>query len=433
MPRLLDGDRDAVQEIIRPHSHPLPALQLSHVRFLVVEDHDVQRRLLVQILANLGASDVLEAGDGHAALRLMGETDRPIDIMVTDLSMPGMDGIELIRRVGEGGSGVSIILSSALAPELLASVANMAQAYNVKLLGMVRKPPSAVKLAPLIEQYVADRTSPGAAGEQDFSLAAIAQAFVRDEFESRFEPTVNLASLAVEGVQAVPVWRHPVRGELPAPDFLPAVKSYGLADDIAWMMLRKCAAQSAAWRRGGLELGISVGLGLDSLAELELAARIEKVVRREGADPRGLVLGIGEDAVEAASARALENLVRLRVLGFGLAVDEFGTGSMAAPPLARIAFNALKISRTFVKPKKKGKPVWDGLAVALGVAQQLRVVAVADGIATPDDWNLLQELQCHRGQGPLIAKPLAGDAVPDWLKTWPPRAQRGVWTPMPLL
>ena len=404
-------------------------MQLSTVRFLVVEDHDVQRRLLIQILSNLGAASVQEAEDGRSALRIMGEADPPIDIMITDLSMPGMDGIELIRHVGEGGSGVAIILTSALEPQLLASVANMAQAYNVKLLGMVRKPPSAVKLSPLIEQYLDDRSSPRPGDHDDLPLAAIAEAFVRDEFEPSFEPTVSLSTLEVKGVQAAPAWRHPVRGLLPAEVFLPAVKSYGLADDITWLMLRKCAAQSAAWKDGGLTLKVTVSLALDSLADLELAGRVEKVVLRERAEPGSVVLGIGESAVEAASARALENLVRLRVLGFELAVDDFGTGSMAVDQLARVAFNALKIRRDFVSPKGKPKTGWTRVAAALDTAQQLKVVAVADGIETPDDWNLLQELQCHLGQGPLISKPLPGEAVPQWLRSWPPRAQRGVWTP----
>ena len=68
-------------------------MQLSNLRFLVVEDHDVQRRLLMQILSNLGAMSVEGAEDGHAALRILGRSDHPIDIMITDLSMPGMDGM----------------------------------------------------------------------------------------------------------------------------------------------------------------------------------------------------------------------------------------------------------------------------------------------------------------------------------------------------
>ena len=411
-------------------------MQLNTVRFLVVEDHEVQRRLLIQILSNLGAVLIEDAEDGRSALRIMGEADPPIDIMITDLSMPGMDGIELVRHVGEGGSGVAIILTSALEPRLLASVANMAQAYNVKLLGMVKKPPSAVKLAPLIEQYLADRTSPRLGDDEEVPLAAIAEAFVRDEFEPCFEPTVSLSTLEVKGVQAAPAWRHPVRGLLPADEFLPAVQSYGLGDDIVWLMLRKCAAQSAAWKSSGLNLKVTVSLALGSLDDLELTARVEKVVLKEQAEPGSVMLGIGESVVDVATARALENLVRLRVLGFELAIDEFGTGSMDVDQLARIAFNALKIRRDFVSAKGKGKAKakagWANLAAALDTAEQLKLVAVADGIATPDDWNLLQELQCHLGQGPLISKPLPGGAVAQWLRSWPPRAQRGVWTPAPM-
>jgi EAL domain-containing protein (putative c-di-GMP-specific phosphodiesterase class I) len=404
-------------------------LQLSTVRFLVVEDHDVQRRLLIQILSNLGAVSIQDAEDGHAALRVMRDAGQPIDIMVTDLSMPGMDGIELIRHIGEGGSGVSLILTSALEPRLLASVANMAQAYKVKLLGMVKKPASAAKLAPLIVKYLADKAPPRLGDDKELAFAEIADAFVKDEFEPHYEPTVSLTDLKVKGLQAVPVWRHPVRGLLPAQVFMPAVKACGLGDDLVWLMLRKCAAQSAAWKKKGLELRVAVNLALGSLADLQLASRVEKVVLDEGAEAGSLMLGIGEEAVDVASARALENMVRLRVLGFELAIDEFGTGSMAVDQLARVAFNALKISRNFVSANPKARPLWAGLAAALDTAQQLKLEAVADGIATPDDWNLLQELQCHLGQGPLISPPVPGESVAQWLQTWPPRAQRGVWTP----
>ena len=406
-------------------------MQPSNVRFLVVEDHEVQRRLLTQILSNLGAVLVQHAEDGHAALRVMRESEATIDIMITDLSMPGMDGIELIRHVGEAGSGICVILTSALEPKLLASVANMAQAYNVKLLGMLKKPPSAVKLAPLIEQYFADNALSGLAGDEE-TIAAFAEAFVRDEFEPHFEPTVSLTTLEVKSVQAVPAWRHPAKGVLHGPAFVPALKSYGLGDDLVWTMLRKCAAQSAAWKSAGLNLKVAVNLGLGTLADLELSGLVERIVRAEGAEPGNLVLGVQESAVDVAPARALENLVRLRVLGFELAIDDFGTGHMAVERLGRVAFNALKINRDFVHAKGNAGPLWGGLAVALDTAEKLKVVAVADGIATPDDWNLLQEFHCPQGQGPLISPPIPGAAIAQWMAGWPPPARRGVWTPAPM-
>jgi sensor c-di-GMP phosphodiesterase-like protein len=77
----------------------------------------------------------------------------------------------------------------------------------------------------------------------------------------------------------------------------------------------------------------------------------------------------------------------------------------------------------------RGDSLWVGLAVAVEAAQKLKLVAIADGIGSSDDWNLLQDLHCHLGQGPLIAPPMAGARVPQWLQAWPPAPRRGIWTP----
>jgi CheY-like chemotaxis protein len=125
----------------------------SQLRFLVVEDHEFQRAVMSRLLNSLGAEAVHSAEDGRAALQVLFDPDRPVDIVISDLSMPGMDGMELVRHLRESGSKVSLILASALEPPLLSSVANMALAYKVRLLGIIGKPPSAGKLLPLIEAH----------------------------------------------------------------------------------------------------------------------------------------------------------------------------------------------------------------------------------------------------------------------------------------
>jgi EAL domain-containing protein (putative c-di-GMP-specific phosphodiesterase class I) len=197
-------------------------------------------------------------------------------------------------------------------------------------------------------------------------------------------------------------------------------------------MLRKCAAHCKTWRDAGLDVKVFLKLALGSLTDPHLASKIEKVVLEERAQPGDLVLGIVENAVDVSAARALENMVRLRMHGFDLAIDEFGTGSIGADQLARVAFNELKITRNLVS-KGNAKPLWAGLAAALDMAEQLKLLAVADGITTPDDWNLLQEWKCNFGQGPLISGPLQAASVGGWLNGWPPKPRRGVWTPAPVL
>lgn len=125
----------------------------SGLRFLVVEDHEFQRGMLVRLLRSLGAPAVHAAADGEAALRIVGDARCPLDIVITDLAMPGMDGSELVRRLGAAGAGVALVLTSAADAALLASAGELARAGSVRLLGVVPKPLTAARLAPLLERF----------------------------------------------------------------------------------------------------------------------------------------------------------------------------------------------------------------------------------------------------------------------------------------
>jgi CheY-like chemotaxis protein len=96
----------------------------SKLRFLVVEDNDFQRGMLARLLMTLGASAVEQAADGTAGLAVLVDPARPVDIVVSDLAMPGMDGLEFMRRLGESGNRVSLAVPSAVDRPLLVSVVN---------------------------------------------------------------------------------------------------------------------------------------------------------------------------------------------------------------------------------------------------------------------------------------------------------------------
>ena len=89
-------------------------MSIANLRFLVAEDHDFQRSVLVRILESLGAKTVHEAADGHGALKILQDPTRPVDIIISDLEMPGMDGMEFVRHLGETGDSISIILASGM-------------------------------------------------------------------------------------------------------------------------------------------------------------------------------------------------------------------------------------------------------------------------------------------------------------------------------
>ena len=138
--------------------HPMLCSDLT---FLVVEDHAFQRDLIERFLRRLGAAEVRAFADGGGALDAL--RAKPADIMVLDLSMPGIDGMDLIRTLSGARHPISVILNSALSPSLMASLIQMAKSYRVNLLGAVSKPLNESNLAPLIARFRAGAAADPAA------------------------------------------------------------------------------------------------------------------------------------------------------------------------------------------------------------------------------------------------------------------------------
>lgn len=388
-----------------------------NLSFLVVEDHEFQRRGMVQLLTRMGAQAVHSAADGQAALKLIADRELPMDVVLCDVNMPGMDGMEFIRRWSERGDPTSLILMSAIEPDVLATIANMALAYRTRLLGVVSKPVKLDKLGELLDLHRSQ--SALRADDHGFSFQEITQAWTGDEFECWFEPQIHLSTGAPRSMCAVPRWRHPTRGVLEPQEFMPSIVARELDDDLAWLLLQDAAAQCRRWQRQGYDVTVSVPLSFRSLSDVKLAPRIQLILQREGVDPRSMVLNVTEAAFTGgALAGVLENLARLRLLGFGLAIDDFGNGSLQVDQLSLAAFTELRIGSSFVAGAARDESTRVVLAVALEAAQRLKLQSIATGIRSKEEWSLLFQWGCVYGQGSFIAAPMPRNAVPRWLNRW---------------
>ncbi len=376
---------------------------------LVVEDHDFQRRTIARMLRSLGAREVLEAGDGRQALALIRDAaPAPVDLVICDLDMPEMDGMELLRHLGQENSPASVIINSGKERALLNSVHKMARAYGVRLLGVIEKPVTRVGLEELIARHQAPDPNPArpSANNPSFSLEQILEGVQRKQFEPFFQPKAELKSGRIAGAEALARWRHPDQGLVGPYAFIALLEQGEKIDELTFQMLEKAAKACRNWIEHGLDLSVSVNLSLVSLSDTTLADRITQTVRAAGLDPRDMILEITESAAMTEVAPALENLARLRMRGFGLSVDDYGTGFSSLRQLTRVPFTELKIDQGFVAGCAANDALRTIVESSVQMARQLGIKSVAEGVETQADWDALKAAGCELAQGYFIAKPL---------------------------
>jgi EAL domain-containing protein (putative c-di-GMP-specific phosphodiesterase class I) len=393
-------------------------MALADLTYLVVEDNDFQRRWLTAMLDNLGATKILEASNGVEALRLLQDRGQGIDICFIDLKLPEMDGLELIRHMARSENPVSIVLASALDPALVFSVETMSHAYGVNLLGTVIKPATPEGLLALIAKHVPPQLRPAKAAGPQLALDDILLGLEQDQILPYFQPKVEIATGWVKSVEAFARWQHPQLGLLSAAAFVPMLEENGLADKLAWIIIEKSLAACRWLAEQNHATSVSINLSSVPLAEVEFAERFVERAASYGVAPKSVIAEITESASKSDTPAFLENLARLRMKGFMLAVDDYGTGDASMQHHLRVPFSELKIDRSFVAGASQNQALQMALSSSLELAQKLNRESTGVGVETRQDWDLLQKLGCTNAQGYFIAKPMELKALPAWMDEW---------------
>jgi EAL domain-containing protein (putative c-di-GMP-specific phosphodiesterase class I)/AmiR/NasT family two-component response regulator len=394
----------------------MPAEDLT---FLVVEDHDFQRNVLVRMLGGMGAHAVHAAQDGRQALAVLKGLPSGVDVIISDLDMPTMDGMEFIRHIGLQHSGASLIIVSAVERGVLYAVESMANAYGINFLGTIEKPVAQAALERVIAAHRSDaRARSGGKRDPAFTLEEILEGLDNNEFEPFFQPKVEIGSRRVIGAEALARWRHPELGIVGPDAFVKPLEEGGQIDVLTRRILTKGEAFARTLCAENAGCCIAVNLSIKSLVNVGAAEQITDIVRHQDVPTSAVLLEITESAATTEIAKVLENLARLRLKGFELSIDDYGTGYSSLEQLARIPFRELKIDRSFVNHAATQETTRVIHESSQQMASQLHLRTVAEGVEAEADWDLLRDLKCGVAQGYYISRPLSESTFLDWLARW---------------
>jgi EAL domain-containing protein (putative c-di-GMP-specific phosphodiesterase class I)/CheY-like chemotaxis protein len=382
---------------------------------VVVDDSVVQRQHLLGVVRSLGFHSVHEAADGDAALRLV-ERIGPVDLLLTDLDMPGLDGIGLVRRLAQQALVRHVVVASARDPRLLETVERLAADLpQARLLGVLLKPFGVDQLqrllqgAPAQPRPVAPASPAGAPCVADDEIE---QAIVAAHFVPYVQPKVRLADGRLEGVEVLARWPHPRHGLLGPAHFIPRLEGTPRMARFTMALAAPALHALRQWQRAMPQLRMSLNLAAADLAHAGFVEALEALVARTGVAPAALTWEVTETA--AMGSASLAHLAQLGLRGFGLSMDDCGIGYSSLQTLAQSPFTELKIDRAFVdgasvRPNRRA--VVESFIV---LARGLGIRSVAEGVEQPADWALLQALGCDLVQGFLVARPMPPEALLPW-------------------
>jgi CheY-like chemotaxis protein len=325
-------------------------MTLADCTVMVVEDHEFQRRTTLQMLANLGVGALLEAADGDAALALLGEAD----IIVCDLDMPGMDGVEFLRHVSEIRAGTAIVIASGLDESVLRSAERTARGFGLEVLGAIRKPLTARRLLEAVGLHRPRAAEPSTPPPADLEVSLVVA--LGDG---------RAAAIELRGATAAEV-ADLVAGRVPA------------------------ASRSATG---------------DIPAEFDAHGGVTFVVERVSddlldLDPSRVTISLldGPQLTEAPLAL----LTRLRVHGFKLGVADFGAGRATLSDLAKLPLTEVQVAAQTVQNATSTPYGAEVLAATVEALHHQGVSVVAAGCDSQAEWLLLLELGVEKAQGTYV-------------------------------
>lgn len=323
------------------------------------------------------------------------------DVIVLDLQMPGLDGVQVLRVLAERKTRAGIVIVSGADQRTRAGAELYGRQLGLKILAAVAKP---FEPEELVETLRSARAAVAPLTRRDLE-----RAIDHDELFLVYQPTVRRGAgqkWQPDTLEALVRWDHPDRGVLGPEHFLAMGEASGLIRPITDYVIQRGLEQLKAWQSSRAELGMRLNLSATLLTDTGFPDRLASLIEELEIDPRRVTLEISETAMLDRDPITFDILTRIRLKNVNLAIDDFGIGYSSLTQLFRMPFSEMKIDRSLLADLPGSKEATIMVKALVNLARDLGLSVCAEGVESEGVLNLLAEFGCDSAQGYFISHPI---------------------------
>lgn len=393
---------------------------------IAILDDDAALGKFIAAVADKAGYRAFTGSDGSALPRLLAE--KP-EILVLDLEMADVDGIEVIRQLAKARFAARLLIASGHSEGMLKAAKMLAEMQGLKVMATLTKPIRSETLLSLLGQA---QIAAAPKSASPVTIEDLARGIAADELEIHYQPQVRMSDGAWMGMEALVRWRHPVMGLLPPHSFIGLAERCDQALPLT-MKVMETALRDCVWlgEANDYHGSLSINLPPAAMVDLKFPEQVLAAMARLRCHRNLLQFEITETSVPPNPATALDILARLRLKGFNLSIDDFGTGHSSLEQLQQLPFAEVKIDLGFVLAARTDHKSRVIVESSITLGRQLGLSVLAEGVEDEGCWNWLRASGCELAQGYFISKPLPIDQIIPWSLDWEKR-RSGLFDLVPL-
>jgi EAL domain-containing protein (putative c-di-GMP-specific phosphodiesterase class I) len=235
-----------------------------------------------------------------------------------------------------------------------------------------------------------------------------------NELDLHYQPQVDLASGKAVGLEALVRWHHFQAGDVPPQTIVGIAERTGLIGSLTFWILNAALRHAQGWRNSGIGARLSLNLSISMLTDRELPAVVDQSLKTWGVDPASVVLEFAESSMIADAERSVAILTRLKGVGVGISIDDFGSGFTSLSHLRRFPVDEIKIDRPYVGGMLSSRGDAALVHSAIDIAHHFGLRVVAEGVESLDVRDELRRSGCDLAQGFVLGKPMGEAPVRHW-------------------